>query len=440
MEKQSLKYQAVAPHETFHFKGNQIFRETKAGAFFGTSKMLLPKGTKPVQADADLRKLWWNLRLRGVVPQIDLNPQRDDVNIVDLCSGCGGLATGVRWACEAVGLRPVFQLCVDALPEANKIYGNNLNPLRVLSENVANLVNYQKIQNATSDAGYHQIDTTNQTLDILKGYVDLVIAGPPCEGHSNFNNRSRRTDSRNELYVAVTACAIALDAKAVVIENVVSVRNSRQQVVPRAIEMLTSAGYKPNFGESVLDASVFGTPQRRRRHFLIASKNHALNFSESLKSLTCEPLTAMDALEDLVDLNSSKEFDLPSRLSPENDRRVRYLIDNNIWDLPDEERPSCHQDGNHNYKAIYGRIHADQPSQTITTGFLSPGRGRFTHPIRPRGLTLHEGARLQGFPDDFKFCGRREDNVPRQRLAHLIGDAVPPQLGYITGLAALSSF
>ena len=134
-----------------------------------------------------------------------------------------------------------------------------------------------------------------------------------------------------------------------------------------------------------------------------------------------------------------EDFDSPSRLSPENDQRVKYLIENDVWDLPDEERPVCHQDGNHTYGSIYGRIHADQPSQTITTGFLSPGRGRFTHPTRARGLTPHEGARLQGFPDDFRFSGRRGDVVPRQRLAHLIGDAVPPQLGYVTGLAALSS-
>ena len=439
VENQYCKKKAIAPYETFRIKENRLIRETRAGSFFGISELALPKEREGTQADSDLRRLWWNMRLRGVVPRVEASPRRSELNIVDLCSGCGGLATGVRWACEAVGVRPVFQLCVDVLPEAIKIYGNNLHPLRVLSENVANLVTYRKKLNVASNTPSHQIDAANQTLQLLKGGVDMVIAGPPCEGHSNFNNKSRRTDARNELYVAVTACAIALDARAIVIENVVTVRSARQRVVPRAIEMLVSAGYEVENGEGVLDASSFGTPQRRRRHFLIAAKNRAFNFSKGFDALTCEPLTAMDALGDLVGLESSKEFDLPSRLSPENDRRVRYLIENDIWDLPDEERPVCHQDGNHTYGAIYGRIHADQPSQTITTGFLSPGRGRFTHPTQARGLTLHEGARLQGFPDDYRFCGRRKDGVPRQRLAHLIGDAVPPQLGYVTGLAALSA-
>ena len=429
---------STAPTETFRFGEGSLIRETRAGSFLGVSEMELPQGTERASSGPDLRRLWWINRLRGTVPRVESNPGRPELNIVDLCSGCGGLATGVRWACEAVGVRPVFQLCVDVLPEAIKVYKNNLRPLRVLSENIANLVTYRREAGTGPSFPIQKIETANHTLLSLKGKVDMAIAGPPCEGNSNFNNRSRRTDARNELYVSAVACAIALDARVVIIENVVTVRRARQRVVERAVEMLASAGYKIGNGESVLDASSFGTPQARRRHFLIATKGRPFDFATGFEGLTCESLSAMDALGDLVDRESSENFDLPSRLSPENEHRVKYLIENGVWDLPDEERPFCHQDGNHTYGSVYGRIYADQPSQTITTGFLSPGRGRFTHPTRARGLTPHEGARLQGFPDDFRFSGRRGDGLPRQRLAHLIGDAVPPQLGYVTGLAALS--
>ncbi len=433
------KGRLTAPTETFHFGKGRLVRETRAGSFFGVSEMEFPPETVQASSDLDLRRLWWSARLRGAVPRVESNPQRPELNIVDLCSGCGGFATGVRWACEAVGVRPVFQLCVDVLPDAINVYSNNLRPLRALSENIANLVTYRKEMRVGPNVSYQQIETTNHIFLSLKGKVDMAIAGPPCEGNSNFNNRSRRTDSRNELYVATVACAIALDARVVIIENVVAVRRARQKVVERAMKLLISAGYKIENGEGVLDASSFGTPQKRRRHFLIAAKSRPFDFTMGFKELTCEPLSAMDALGDLVDRESPEDFDLPSRLSPENERRVKYLIENDVWELPDEERPPCHQDGNHTYGAIYGRIHADQPSQTITTGFLSPGRGRFTHPTRARGLTPHEGARLQGFPDDFRFSGRRADGIPRQQLAHLIGDAVPPQLSYVVGLAALSS-
>ena len=429
----------MATFETFRLKGRRLIRETRAGSLFGVSDMTLPDFVGQVLHQSDLRRIWWSARLRGVIPRVETSLGRPELNIVDLFSGCGGLATGVRWACEAVGVRPVFQLCVDVLPEATKVYKNNLRPLRVLSENISNLVTYRTGSGTGTNAPRQQIEIVNESLLSLAGKVDLVIAGPPCEGNSNFNNKSRRTDSRNELYVAATACAVALDAKAIVIENVVTVRNARQRVVQRSVEMLASAGYKFGGVECVLDASSFGTSQRRRRHFLIAAKSSTFDLPASFDSLTCEPLSAMDALGDLVDLEPLGDFDSPSQLSPENKQRVKYLIENNVWDLPDEKRPLCHRDGNHTYGSTYGRIRGDQPSQTITTGFLSPGRGRFTHPTRPRGLTPHEGARLQGFPDDFRFSGRRGDVVPRQRLAHLIGDAVPPQLGYVTGLAALSS-
>lgn len=431
--------QSAAPIETFFLGEGGLVRETRAGSFFGASEMELPQGTERSFGDSDLRKLWWSARLRGAVPRVESSAQSPELSIVDLCSGCGGLATGVRWACEAVGVRPVFQLCVDVLPEAIKVYENNLRPLRVLSENIANLVTYRRSSGGGSEISFHQIDAVNRILLSLQGKIDVVIAGPPCEGNSNFNNKSRRTDIRNELYVTAVACAVALNARVVIIENVVTVRRARQRVVERAIEILASAGYKVDKGEGVLDASSYGTPQRRRRHFLIATKGRPFDFATGFNGLVCNPLSAMDALGDLEGRESSEDFDLPSRLSLENEQRVKYLIENDVWDLPDEERPVCHQNGNHTYGSIYGRIYADQPSQTITTGFLSPGRGRFTHPTRARGLTPHEGARLQGFPDDFRFSGRREDGMPRQQLAHLIGNAVPPQLGYVTGLAALSS-
>ena len=331
--------QSTAPTEAYRFGEGTLIRETRAGSFFGVSEMELPEGTEDASKSSDLRRLWWSNRLKGAVPKVESNPRRPELNIVDLCSGCGGLATGVRWACEAVGVRPVFQLCVDVLPDAIKVYKNNLHPLRVLSENIANLVTYRKETAAGPGFPLQQINTANRIFLSLKGKVDMAIAGPPCEGNSNFNNRSRRTDLRNELYVAATACAIILDAKVVIIENVVTVRRARQNVVERAMDMLVSAGYKIENGEGVLDASSFGTPQKRRRHFLIAAKDRPFDFTTGFEGLTCDPLSAMDAIGDLADREPTEDFDVPSRLSIQNKERVKYLIENNVWELPDEKTP-----------------------------------------------------------------------------------------------------
>jgi DNA (cytosine-5)-methyltransferase 1 len=79
----------------------------------------------------------------------------------------------------------------------------------------------------------------------------------------------------------------------------------------------------------------------------------------------------------------------------------------------------------------------DEPAQTITTGFMSPGRGRYVHPTRRRVMTAREAARLQGFPDTYRFVVDESNPPTRSNLAKWIGDAVPMPLGYGAALAAL---
>ena len=426
------------PSEHFSRDRRKLIREVMAGSFASTSTMILPKCMALPTGIPEMKKAWWLCRLRGEVPKIDVDPHRSKIEIVDLFSGCGGLATGVKWACESVGVRPVIRACVEIGSRPLEVYKSNIRPLIPIRENVANLVDYERFVEETckfSDILAPRI--INDEIGNLVGSVDMLIAGPPCEGNSNFNNKTRRNDRRNEFYVTAAATAIALEAKVVVIENVMMVKHSRQRVVGRAVEMLRMAGYKIGCNEKVIEASKFGTPQRRRRHFLIASKNHGFDANEAFSKIECPEITAMEAIEDLIGIDPASEFDQSAKLSLENENRTRYLLENELYDLPDKERPKCHRNG-HSYKSVYGRMYPDQPASTLTKGFLSPGRGRYTHPTEARGLSPHEGARLQGFPDDFKFLTKRNLGIGKQAISHLIGDAVPPQMGYAVGLTALS--
>src|SRR5713101_8205724 len=107
-----------------------------------------------------------------------------------------------------------------------------------------------------------------------------------------------------------------------------------------------------------------------------------------------------------------------------NARRIDYLFENKLYDLPNLKRPDCHKDGNHSYKSVYGRLRWNMPSQTITTGFGCMGQGRYVHPQLRRTITAHEAARLQTFPDWFDF-GKK---TSRSTLAEVVGNAVPPLL------------
>ena len=88
------------------------------------------------------------------------------------------------------------------------------------------------------------------------------------------------------------------------------------------------------------------------------------------------------------------------------------------------------------HTAVYGRLDPDGPAGTITTGFMTPGRGRYVHPTQKRTINPHEAARIQGFPDDYRFT---LDGKPptTQLLTKWIGDAVPMPLGYAAALSVL---
>ena len=82
----------------------------------------------------------------------------------------------------------------------------------------------------------------------------------------------------------------------------------------------------------------------------------------------------------------------------------------------------------------------NEPAPTLTTGFVSPGRGRFIHPKERRVLTPREAARLQGFPNWFDFSPAALAPSKRGQLAKWIGDAVPSILGYVAGFSGLINY
>ena len=417
-----------------------IVREAFAGRFRATSQMPISADRMPCKGtmdSANLAYLWNILELDGQRPRIYRDFNRPRINVVDFFCGCGGLSLGIKRATEAIGARPVFVFVVDVSEPALSIYVKNLRPLRSAQQNVEVLLDY----NLQSDNGLFEPDlksvNINDDMAAVAGSVDLFVAGPPCEGNSNLNNKTRRFDYRNNLYVDTTVAGIALDARVIVIENVPMVTRSHQDVVRRSVQLLRDAGYRVHGSQLTLKASDFGTPQNRNRHFLIASKsNREINISDFIR-LKVRPPTALEAIAPLSRIARLTSFDRPSRLSKENLKRVKFLIEHDEYDLPNDERPDCHRLKDHSYRSIYGRMRPDEPAATITTGFLSPGRGRYTHPMEPRSLTPHEGARLQGFSDDFHWL-QESEKVTRGDYANMIGAAVPPQLGFAVGMCALS--
>ena len=215
----------------------------------------------------------------------------------------------------------------------------------------------------------------------------------------------------------------------VVIENVQGIRHDKNGVVKKAKEFLVKMGYFIN--EELLLASQYGVAQNRRRFFLIASK---INQEFCLESYKRNISTSFQwACNDLLKLKQNSTYNTSATHAKINQERIEYLFEHDLYELPNDQRPKCHQDGKHSYNSVYGRMHFDQPAPTITGGFGSIGQGRFCHPKEKRSITPHEAARLQFIPDFFKF----HDSLNRVALQHLIGNAVPPKLTYLITIELL---
>jgi DNA (cytosine-5)-methyltransferase 1/site-specific DNA-methyltransferase (adenine-specific) len=90
--------------------------------------------------------------------------------------------------------------------------------------------------------------------------------------------------------------------------------------------------------------------------------------------------------------------------------------------------------GNQKFKTTWGRLKWDQPSPTIDTRFDTPSNGTNSHPVLNRSITPREAARLQSFPDSFRFFGSKTS------ICKQIGNAVPPKLGAAIGQAIVRAY
>ena len=378
---------------------------------------------------------WWKAYLRGAVP--NSSSPSGVIRTVDLFCGPGGLALGVGQLAAELGVDMVSELICDQDEGAVAVYSANHSTRLRSTNSVTSLVDFRWKGRSDQASFTYEPEIIDPLLADALPNIDLVMAGPPCQGHSNLNNHTRRTDKRNELYMTVPAFTFAVGARMAIIENVPTVVRDRMQVVETARALFESAGYRVATG--VFGAHDMGWPQTRKRFFMVAHREaDPIPFADISRVLSeARPRSLLWAIGDLADRTEGSIMYQPADLSSENRARIDWLFDNNRHELPPPKRPPSHQNGT-SYGSVYGRMLEDRPAPTLTTGFMSPGRGRYVHPTRRRTLTLREAARIQGFPDNYRFVVTPKDPPPRTRIAQWIGNAVPMSLGYAAALSVLA--
>jgi len=383
-------------------------------------------------------------------------------NFLDLFSGCGGFSYGLEkngWNCLA-GI-DFNELAIQTFKENH-------------SKETLSLV---KDMTKFSPEELSSLISTNS--------VDLIIGGPPCQGFSvarqneGTNSGLRLVeDPRRELYKEFLRFINFFRPKVFVMENVLGIKKMQSGIYFTAIQ-----NEAREIGYRVLPIQIntweYGVPQKRIRQLFIGTLNelpifNPIKFLPKTHSLTPDkdnllPVTTLgEAIEDLPTLEAGDE-----RLIQDYDQDLRkaylkkysgeFLLDTlNVcnskiltWhcsrphlqrDLRDFERllegETCSKAikrgvqmefpyNRLNFKDRYTRQSRDGLCSTIVAHLRSDGL-MFIHPTQTRSLTPREVARVQTFPDTFKFIGKRS-NVFTQ-----IGNAVPPLIGKVIGIGVMA--
>ncbi len=324
----------------------------------------------------------------------------DGPTVLELFAGCGGLALGFKRA----GFRT--ELAVEWSPDASDTLRANI------TERVAQCA-----------------------IEEIKEFpkADVVAGGPPCQGFSNLGERVP-FDPRRQLWRHYLRAVRDANPIAFVMENVPPLLKSQEFIeIQREAESL---GY--NVASWVLNSADYGAPQTRKRAIIIGMKGERptkplqTHVNPERRTLQTHDLpawlTVRDAIGDLPFKPSGKNWHIgrnPTEMSKQ--RYACIPAGGNRFDLPPELTPECWKRKTQGGTDLFGRLWWDRPSVTIRTEFYKPEKGRYLHPEADRPITHREAARLQGFDDDFQFCGTKI-NVAKQ-----IGNAVPIPLAEAIG-------
>jgi len=395
---------------------------------------------------------------------------------IDLFAGCGGLSLGLYNSGLWKGL-----FAIEKSPDAFETFNHNL----IENNNHFNWPNW--LPKANHDINEIIKNYPNE-LKALRGKIDMVAGGPPCQGFSTAGKRIEN-DSRNKLIKSYIKFIRQVQPKVIFFENVKGFtqkfdKNKIQgkvysEYVKSALEYAPKGG--DYFGYKVegrlVDFSEYGVPQKRTRFILvgirkdIAIKTNPKEFFNSLKNEREKFLVNKgigltnnleDAISDLLRINETISPDTASfKAGLYNKPKSNYqkLLKGNY----SEKIPDSHRFAKHNASTIekfeYILENADKNktlSDEIKERFnlkkrtIIPLSGRiptptittlpddYVHYCEPRIFTVREYARIQSFNDWYEFNGkyttggkRRTQEVPRYSQ---IGNAIPPLFGEQAGL------
>ena len=301
-----------------------------------------------------------------------------------------------------------------------------------------------------------------KTAGLNVGGVDVLIGGPPCQGYSVYNHQRGVNDPRAGLFKDYLRLVEEIQPRWLVMENVTGIMSIANGDIVREIQSgMRKLGYSVDM--KLLKAEEYGVPQERRRVFFIATKETEcpILFPTPTHGPELEPfVTVWDALSDLPPLENGQDLGPQEygtnpqnpyqavlrgdcrivdnhsapRLSNTNLQRMEHIPPGGSWrDIPFDLLPAGMKKAKRSdHTKRYGRPAKNDLACTILTK-CDVHWGAYIHPTQNRSFSVREAARLQSFPDSFKFSGSRTEQYVQ------IGNAVPPLLGRAVAQAVMEA-
>ena len=339
---------------------------------------------------------------------------------IDIFSGAGGMSIGSIMA----GIEPILAIEFDI--HAAKTYEANHPKTKVLQQDIKRV---------------NPLEHTEKEPFILFG-------GPPCQGFSVANTKTRNLDnSNNWMFREYLRFVKDLEPEWFLFENVVGFKSfDKGKFAVEVEEELKELGYKTN--STVLNAADFGVPQDRKRFFIVGHRKEkgGIKFDFETMPKVKKKVTVNEALNDLPSLiNGDKIGKTSYKIKNPTNQYAKLMRQNSkyaIQNFVTENKPhiierykvikqgenwqaaknngllKTYSSTKYTHSGIYKRLEDDKPSVTIA----NYRKSMLIHPHENRGLSLREAARLQSFPDDFIFQGTL--SFQQQQ----VGNAVPPLL------------
>jgi len=378
--------------------------------------------------------------------------------MLDLFAGAGGLSEGLREA----GFR--------------SLYANEFVPTYAATF----ALNHADTLVQSGDVREVDAAEVRRNVGLKRGELDLMAGGPPCQGFSINAPKRSSEDQRNHLFKEYLRFVDEFQPRAVLIENVPGLVSFDEGGTLNAIlQSLEALGYSADV--QILYAPHYGVPQTRWRTVILGLRGSAEPLAAFPKPIRHAPMrvnftsrfagrdivafpgsvelptftTVQDAIGDLPVLSNGEEGDLvksyptpplndyqralragsegvhnhqAARLGKINMERLSHIPAGGNWtNIPFDLLPAGMKRARRSdHTKRYGRVEAGGLASTILTK-CDPHWGAYVHYSQDRAFTVREAARIQSFPDTYRFTGSRVDQYEQ------VGNAVPPLLAAAVG-------